>query len=231
MRIGMKNRVCFKIVYVKKLIALFLIFLILGICLCGGFTSFYKPYITEIARSKANNLIQQTVNETVLEITKSEEYSNFVDIIRDSENRITGIETNAIKINKFKSVFLKEIARKFKEISVEKYHISLFSFLNNPFLSETGPFVTIKVNPLSVINAEMVNNFASVGVNQTKHEIDLKCTVDIVIVMPAIKIKHSVTSVLPVAQTVIVGQVPQSYTNVSTDEENLNDTVLQLAEN
>lgn len=230
MRIGMKNRICFKIVYTKKLIAIFLIFMIFAICLCGGFTSVYKPYITEIAKSRANNLVQQTVNETVLEIIKNEEYSGFVEIIRDSENKITGIETNTVKINNFKATFLNEIAKKFKEIGVEKYHISLFSFLNNPFLSETSPFITIRVNPLSVINAEFVNKFVSVGVNQTKHEIDLKCTVDIIIVIPAISIKHSVTSVLPIAQTVIVGQVPQSYTNVSTDEENLNDTVLQLAE-
>ena len=105
------------------------------------------------------------------------------------------------------------------------------AFLNNPFLSEKGPAVYINVRPVGTLDADLKSTFVSMGVNQTKHQIDLTCNSEILIVMPAIQIKHTVSTSVPVAQTVIVGEVPQSYTNVITSQEKLDDTVLQLAGN
>ena len=98
-------------------------------------------------------------------------------------------------------------------------------------LPMTSPVIHIKLKPVGIINADLKSTFESVGVNQSKHQIDLKFNINVVIVIPDIQIKHTVSSTVPVAQTVIVGEVPQSYTNVTTSPQKLDDTVLQLAEN
>ena len=207
------------------------VFMVGGISFLTFFVSAYKPYITEIAISKANNLIQQVVNNVVLDMTTQEKYNSFTNVIRDAEQRITGIETNTIQINRFKAEFLKNVSGKMNDISLQKYKIPVLAFLNNPLLSEIGPCISIKVKPISVIKADIVSNFSSVGVNQTKHQVDMKYNVSVVVVMPAIRVQHTISSELAIAQTIIVGQVPQSYTNVTADKENFNDTVLQLAQN
>ncbi|MBQ2897494.1 MAG: sporulation protein YunB [Clostridia bacterium] len=227
----MKQKVCFKFVYIKKVIAVLVITMMLGILLSGFFTGIYKPYITSMAVGRTNNLMQNLMNKTVLEIISSKEFDSFVNIIKDNDNKIVGIETDTVKVNEFKSVFLSSITEKIKNLQNERFGIPVLSFLNNPFLSEIGPVIHIKLKPVGIINADLKSTFESVGVNQSKHQIDLKFNINVVIVMPAIQIKHTVSSTVPVAQTVIVGEVPQSYTNVTTSPQKLDDTVLQLAEN
>ena len=231
MRIGMKNRICFKILYIRKIAALFIILAITGICVCNFFVKVYNPYITSAAISKANYIIQQIVNKTILDITEKENFSSFIKVLKDEQQNINGIETDVIKINRFKALLLKDISGKFGDLSEQKFSVPLFSFLNNPFLSEIGPYINIRIKPLGMIKADFDSSFVSEGVNQTKHQMDLKFEADVIIVIPGMKIEHSISSDIPGAQTVIVGKVPESYTYISTTEENLEDTVLQLAGN
>lgn len=231
MRVGMKRKICFKILYFKKIMAIFIIAAMAAVMLSGFFTRIYKPYIESLAIGHANYIMHKIINETVLEVLKLEKYDSFVSIIRDSEEKIIGIETDTVKINMFKSAFVRDIAKKMKSIENERFTIPVLAFLNNPFLSEKGPAVAINVRSVGSLTADLESSFISVGVNQTKHQIDLKCKTEIVIVMPAMQIKHLVTTTVPVAQTVVVGEVPQSYTNVTTSTEKLDDTVLQLAGN
>lgn len=231
MRVGVRKRIYFKIMYFKRIVALFLVAAIFAIALCGFFTRLYKPYIKALAVSKADYIINSIINETVLNIIDSGNYNSFENIIKDSSNRITGVETDTLSINKFKSEFVSKITQKVNKIHNEKFAIPLLTFLNNPFLSEQGPVVYIKVKPVGTLKTDVKSSFESAGVNQTKHQIDITCECEIVIVMPALQIKHKVSTSVPVSQTIIVGEVPQSYTNVSTSQEKLEDTVLQLAGN
>jgi len=231
MRIGMKRKVCLKILYLRKIVALMVLVIMITVLLGGFFTNIYKPYITSQAVGRANNLLQTLVNNTVIQTLEDGQYGSFVNILRDDAQKIVGIETDVVKINEFKSLYISRISEKLKSIQNEKFGIPILAFLNNPFLSWCGPAIYINVVPIGTINADIKNSFTSVGVNQTKHQIDLYFKTDVVIIMPALEISHSVSSTVPVAQTVIVGEVPQSYTNVVASDDKLNDTVLQLAEN
>ena len=48
--------------------------------------------------------------------------------------------------------------------------------------------------------------------------------------MPAMNKKSTVETTVPIIQTVIVGDIPESYTNVDRDGYQFEDDVLQLAE-
>lgn len=230
-RVFMKQRISVKVIRLKKLILIIIITAMLGVLVSGFFTRIYKPFITSAAIGKTNNVVHKISNDTVLEIIKNFEYKSFVNVMKNETGSISGIETDTIKINKFKSEFLSELSKKMQNLSSEKFAIPILSFFNNPFLSEIGPSIHIRLKPIGVINADVENIFISTGVNQTKHQIDLKYKINILIVMPGIQTEHIVSSTIPVAQTVIVGEVPQSYTNVTTSDDNMFDTVLQLAEN
>ena len=231
MRLYIRNNISFKVLHIKKIIAILVICAMFGIVASGFFTRMYKPFIVSSAIAKTNNVIQKMSNDVVLNLVESGEYGSFVTIIKNEDGDISGVETNTIIVNKFKSEFVSEISKRLQEVRSEKFGISLLSFLNNPFLSEIGPYVYIKLKPIGIISADIENTFVSVGVNQSKHQIDINYKIKVLIVMPGIQTEHFVASSIPVAQTVIVGEVPQSYTNVTTNDDNMADTVLQLAEN
>jgi len=231
MRIYLRKKTYFKILYLKKVVLIFVIALVVAVLLSSVFTGVLKPYIESLAIGRSNYILQNTINKAVLTTLNTKEYDSFVRVIKNREERITGIETNTVAVNLFKSNVVCSITDNLNKIRHQKFAIPLFSFLNNPFFSEKGPALYIKILPIGTINADIKSTFISVGVNQTKHQVDLHCQTEIRIALPLGKINHKVSATVPISQTVIVGEVPQSYTNVETPKEKFDDTVLQLAGN
>ena len=68
--------------------------------------------------------------------------------------------------------------------------------------------------------SKLLSNFASAGINQTLHRIILKVSVNVYLVMPWYRASSSVEAEFILAETLIVGKVPDAYTVViETDEE------------
>ena len=78
--------------------------------------------------------------------------------------------------------------------------------------------------------ANFRNAFTSAGINQTKHQIILTVDVSVSILLPGFRTATKVSNSFIVAETVIVGTVPDTYTYFSTDpdtyEEDLKDYIL-----
>lgn len=183
------------------------------------------------ATNQANLYLQKIINNTVAETLKAQNGSAFVKLNKDVNNKITGIETNTLYINKFISDYMQNIADKLKVIESQKNHIPLWVIFNNPTMFESSSGVPYYIKSLATLSAEVVEKLECTGINQSVHRLNFNVDVKVVIIAPFVKVNHVVSTTIPIAQTVIVGDVPQSYTNVSTGEENLDDTVLQLAGN
>ena len=84
-------------------------------------------------------------------------------------------------------------------------------------LAGRGPDVHIKVLSVGSPTAEFENRFTDAGINQTKHQILLNVDVNVQMLMPGYTRTITVSSTLSVAETVIVGSVPETYTYFHSD--------------
>ena len=64
---------------------------------------------------------------------------------------------------------------------------------------------------VGTVDGEFFSEFTSAGVNQTLHRICLKLTVPLTLMLPGGAVETVSETELCVAETVIVGQVPQTY--------------------
>ena len=60
--------------------------------------------------------------------------------------------------------------------------------------------------------------FSSAGINQTSHQIELEVTVRIYAAIPGFRSSIETTTNYLVAETVLVGEVPDSFTQVDGDQ-------------
>ena len=67
---------------------------------------------------------------------------------------------------------------------------------------------------LTSSRVEFSNSVVTAGINQTKHQINLEVFVDIDILIPWGTESAQVTSEVMIADTVIVGKVPDTYLNM-----------------
>lgn len=194
--------------------------LILAAALSFGFFRFLsarlEPLIETMAVSKATNLISLAVSE-VTDSSLAEcrlTYQDFVDVQTGSSGQVTSLSFRAAENTRFKRLVVEGLVERLENIDPELLSVPLGNLTGILFLSAVGPSVRIKVQSIGDVAAEYRNEFTSAGVNQTRHSVYLDLSVTIYLLIPGEIIPVKVAEQVCVAETVIVGQVPDTYLNL-----------------
>ena len=89
-----------------------------------------------------------------------------------------------------------------------------------------GPLIPLKITLAGTVITELQSQFLSAGINQTKHELTLSVKARIFIRMPGYYTTAEITTNFLVAETVIVGEVPDAFTNVVTPNNDLPNIIM-----
>jgi sporulation protein YunB len=122
------------------------------------------------------------------------------------------------EFNRLQSRILDQILERISEVSTHDLSIPLGSLTNLDLLAGRGPLITVKMQSVGSSTARLVNRFTSAGINQTKHQILLNVDVYVSILLPGFTTATKVSNSFTVAETVIVGSVPDSYTYFDSDD-------------
>lgn len=175
-----------------------------------------RPLIREMARAKVENKAQYIVNEAIEELLENSkiDYRNIIFLEKDIHGTITALQTNIAEVNRLKTEILSVTDRMLMDLDVEEIGLPLGSLVFPMFFSGSGPKLPVRVLSISNSDAEYRNVFSEAGINQTAHQIMMDVILDMTILTPAGTETVQVLSSVVVAETVIVGSVPQSYVNV-----------------
>lgn len=200
----------------KKLLALILLvsgtlFLIFAFV----FTKYLRPRILTISQSYAENEVSMIIDQEVKRIMLEEflSYDKITIINRDSSGRVTSISANSVLINNFANELDIKIGDRIDSNDVIENKVYVSSLVGSDLFSGIGPKIPIRFQPVSVTHADITHSFEEAGINQTIHTITLLITVDIEILLPFAHSIMTVKSEMPIAQTLIVGTVPEAYFN------------------
>ena len=213
---------------IKKYLFLVLCFATVA-ALYVTFESRVRPVINAVALSKAKNLavsaISEIVNETMANTPVT--YSDLVIFQKNNTGNITAVTSNVVEINKLKSHLTSEIEKRLNETEVMTSRIPLGTFLNQSILSGLGPQITVKMIPLGYTSIDIKNEFSAAGINQTRHEIYLEVSCSMSVLLPVTSQSANITTQVPLAETIIVGTVPETYTSIS-GQDDPNDAALNV---
>ena len=99
-----------------------------------------------------------------------------------------------------------------EEISTSDLSIPLGTLTGSALLAGRGPSFTVRMQSTGSCTATFSNDFSDAGINQTTHRIILCVEVNMSILLPGFQTSTQVDASFSVAETVIVGDVPESYT-------------------
>ncbi len=169
----------------------------------------------EMAMSDAIDMVTLAVNDTVNRIMAEGNYSYdyFVTLEKDNEGNVAAISANMSRINAVSSMVLSEVVSA-AENGVLDIRVPIGNLLGSNILMGKGPEVLVEVITLTSSFIDIENEIISTGINQAKHKIILKVDVDVDILVPWDVLTTRVESNVLIAETVIVGEVPQTYVNV-----------------
>lgn len=170
------------------------------------------PYILEISEYRTNSLISSTVYSVLNKnFADGFSYNDIVNISKDSNGHITAIQTDVVKMNKICAEISCSLQEQLSAIGNDKISVPFGVLLGKAIFSGTGPDFHIRVVLAGDVKTDLKSEFSSAGVNQTKHSIYLEVKTQVGVVVPLMKKTAETVTIVPIAETIIVGSVPDVY--------------------
>lgn len=171
-----------------------------------------QPTLAELGETAARGMITELTSEAIKSAFNSEEeIEHVLDIRTDESGKVTMVSTNGIAITRMASFLGGQMQEKMKMLEPMKVKIPLGAIFASPVLSETGPSVKVKVEPMGVAKVTAKTVFEEKGINQTKYKVYVQVGTTARVLAPFSKNEISVNNAYLIAEVVIVGDVPESY--------------------
>lgn len=183
------------------------------------FAAAVRPSLSAVGQSRSQELATLIANRAVRDIlvADSVSYSDLVTLQTDEAGRVTAIQSNVTAINRLKSDVAIRVQEEVAALQNTEITFPFGMVTGSDILAGMGPNIPVRLMPNGAVTVELNSAFAAAGINQTRHTIMLTVTVDMFLMMPTIRDNVSVVTQTPIAETVLVGSVPNSYVNIGGD--------------
>lgn len=182
------------------------------IALITAISLFLGELSSQIAVSDATDIVTKAVNDSINSVISQGAYGfdYYINIDKDESGNITAITSNMSHINTLSTDILNSVIDS-TDNGVLKVIIPLGNLSGINLLLNKGPAVEVDIIMLTSSRVDFRSEVASCGINQARYQLILEVTIDIDILVPwGTESATTVTEVI-VADTVIVGKVPDTY--------------------
>jgi sporulation protein YunB len=184
-----------------------------------------EPILVSMATARVSNIVNRVVVAAVNDAIQNGEidYSMLVDFEKDANGQVTALKSNMAAFNRLQSRIADDILLRLSEVSTTTLAIPIGTLTGSSLLAGRGPALKVKMQSVGSTTASFRNTFGSAGINQTRHQILLDVQVNMSILLPGFRTSTKVNNEISVAETVIVGSVPENYTYFSTGPNEIDD--------
>ena len=184
-----------------------------------------EPILVSMATARVSNTVNRIVVEAVNDAIQGGEidYGVLVEFEKDAEGHVTALKSNMAAFNRLQSRIADDILLRLSEVSTTTLAIPIGTLTGSSLLAGRGPALKVKMQSVGSTTASFRNTFGSAGINQTRHQILLDVQVNMSILLPGFRTSTKVNNEISVAETVIVGSVPENYTYFSTAPSEIDD--------
>ncbi len=200
---------------VRKLILILVALFILSFAAVCVFRIRYHDAILSLGETSVRNATSDLINDSIDKQIESGviHYDRIVYFEKDLDGRITALKTNMSEVNRLKTDILNLINDEILAIDTVDIGIPLGSLIFPELFSGRGPHIPIHILSIRNSDAAFKTNFTEAGINQTLQQLIMDVSVDVSVLILGKAESFTVSSQVVVAETVIVGQVPDTFFN------------------
>lgn len=195
-----------------RLLCFFLAAAIMTLAIVG--MTHLKTLLGDLAVTRVSNSVNQVVTAAVQDTINSGEiqYDRLISFEKDNDGAITALQSNMAEFNKLQSAITTDVLQRLGRMADTDLEIPLGTLTGSALLAGRGPRFTVRMQSVGSCTAHFENQFDQAGINQTTHRILLSVDVSMSILLPGFSTYTQISNTFSVAETVIVGSVPDTYT-------------------
>ena len=186
---------------------------LLGTALAAAMIGLLEYRLRPVIRSLAARQIEQSVTRSVTEavLRMDADYDALVRFRYDADGTITAISADMGQANRIRGEIVNVVLDAVSRIDCYELGVPLGSLLDLDLLWGKGPVIRIRGLSAGTVNAQLNSEFRAAGVNQTLHRVLLILEVPVSVLLPGGSVRTEVSTTICLAETLIVGKVPQAY--------------------
>ena len=190
--------------------------LLLFIVCCTALALFryqFRDEIRSLAQTQVINTTSDLINDAIdTQMAAGDiQYDRIVYFEKDLDGRITALKTNMSEVNRLKTAILNRINDEILALDTSKLGIPLGNLLLPELLGGRGPSIPVEILAIRNSDASFFSSFSEAGINQTLQQLSMEICVDIAVLVLGRTDTFTVSSQVVIAETIIVGQVPDTF--------------------
>ena len=197
----------------RKLLRFVVVLLVVSILGLVFFRVKFNGAIRSLAETQVRNTTSDLINDAIDRQIEdgNVNYDRMVYFEKDLDGRITALKTNMSEVNRLKTDILNIINDEILALSTDDLGIPLGSLFLPELLSGKGPRIPVEILSIRNSDASFSSNFSEAGINQTLQQMNMHVSVDVTVLVLGQTNSFTISSQVVVAETIIVGDVPDTY--------------------
>ncbi len=183
----------------------------------------FRPLVFSLAEARSASMASQVLSGALAEaIEDGVTYEDLMNVKMDQSGQVALLSANTMAMNRLATRAGDAALRRLNNMSSERVTVPLGAVLGTTLFSGSGPGVPVSIVPIGSIFTDFATEFEACGINQTRHKVYLQVTANIRIVIPTGAKTTQVSANMLVAESIIVGRVPEGFVGYDLTEEELN---------
>ncbi len=175
--------------------------------------------VLSLAQAQARAMAVRILNESAAELlsTGAVTYDNLMHVTADGDGQVRLIQANTPEMNRLATQVSLLAQSKLQETRDQAVRVPLGSAVGLTLFAGAGPKIEVRVLPVGSVHAEFHTDFQTAGINQTRHRVSLVLKAQVQMVIPTGAQTVEATTQVAMAESIIVGEVPDTFTDVGND--------------
>lgn len=175
------------------------------------------PGIAILAESAAVNRAEEIIATafSAALVAGGEAYDGLVTVGYRADGVVASLSCHMQKLNAARNGLLLAVLDALRTEEGITVGLPLGNLFGGELFSGRGPVVQVRILLAQGAHAYMESEFRSAGINQTLHRVLFTVSITLTVLVPTRSIQTTVTQSYCVAETVIVGEVPDAFTQIS----------------
>lgn len=177
-----------------------------------------RPVLEGLSKARVESVAAAAMNDAILQILSEEVNTNELVSVREENGSVYLLQANSSKLNTLAADCAICAQEKIASLGEQGVSIPIGTVSGIPLFTGLGPKLVLKFTPAGAVRSTFKSHFTSAGINQTLHRITLTLTATVRIILPGDAYIVTIETQAPIAESILIGDVPSSYTDVSKED-------------
>lgn len=182
-----------------------------------------QPIMLAYSESQAVWMATKIANQIAAQVLREYEElcANAIDVTYDQQQKVSSIQTAASTLNAIRTEITGKVMETIESSSSMSVSIPFGTLTGWNWFSGLGPLLTFPISFTATVNSSVSSSLTAEGINQSAYRILLFLDIALYVVTPGGRTTAGTTISFPMAEAVVLGEVPDNLTEVYGDDQSL----------